>query len=112
VRPRERSPTQAANRGCNISSRAGAPFAALTAHLLLGDGDMPSTTDMVTLLRLHAALDSVLETEELLEQVRETTPLSPTALHKAATLVSEARELLRSLLRSESRHTVETPNMV
>ena len=73
---------------------------------------MPPKTDMVTLAHLHAALDSVLETEELLGQVRETTSVSSAALHKAVSLVTEARELLRSLLRSESRQAVETSNII
>lgn len=73
---------------------------------------MPDKADMVTLARLHAALDSVLETEQLLEQVRETAPLSPLTLKKAAGLVTEARELLRALLRSETRQHVEAPNTI
>jgi len=71
---------------------------------------MPSTTDMTTLARLHAALDSVVETEELLAQVRETTPSSPIALARVSAAMKEARELLRALLRPEPRHHVEIPS--
>jgi hypothetical protein len=71
---------------------------------------MPPTTDMMTLARLHAALDSVVETEELLTQVRETTPGSPNALARASAAVVEVRELLRAMLRPESRHHVEIPS--
>ena len=78
---------------------------------MLVESLMPPKTDMMTLARLHAALDSVLETEELLAQVRATTPLSPGSLTRVTALVTEARELLRSLLRPEPRHGVETPNM-
>lgn len=76
---------------------------------LLVSRAMPPTTDMMTLARLHAALDSVVETEELLAQVRETTPGSPTALARASAAMREARELLRALLRPDPRHRVENP---
>jgi hypothetical protein len=70
---------------------------------------MPSKSDMMTLARLHAALDSVVETEELLAQVRATTPGWPNALARATAAVVEARELLRALLRPDPRHRVENP---
>jgi hypothetical protein len=54
--------------------------------------------DMVTLARLHAALDSVVDTEQLLGQIRESSALPPPALVKVGQLVAEARELLRWLL--------------
>lgn len=81
----------------------------LVALALLSTRPMPPTTDMMTLARLHAALDSVVETEELLAQVRETSPGWPHALAKASAAVGEARELLRALLRPESRQRVEIP---
>ena len=63
---------------------------------------------MMTLARLHAALDSVQETAKLLAQIRETAPLPPHGLVRATALVGEARELLRGLLaRPEHRHGVE-----
>jgi hypothetical protein len=80
------------------------------ASALLPDRAMPPKTDMMTLARLHAALDSVVETEQLLAEVRETTPGWPNALARASAAVVEARELLRALLRSDPRHRVEIPS--
>jgi hypothetical protein len=65
--------------------------------------------DMMTLARLHAALDSVVETEALIGAVHETSPLPQPAVLRVKELVGEARELLRWLLRPESRHAVEIP---
>lgn len=63
---------------------------------------------MMTLARLHAALDSVQETETLLAQIRETALHSRRRLARATELVGEARELLRSLLAPpEDQHGVE-----
>jgi hypothetical protein len=63
---------------------------------------------MMTLARLHAALDSVQETVVLLAQIRETATIPQQGLVRAAELVSEAREALRELLtRPEPRHGVE-----
>lgn len=63
---------------------------------------------MMTLARLHAALDSVQETATLLAQIRETATLPQHGLAKASELVGEAREALRALLtRPEPRHAVE-----
>lgn len=70
---------------------------------------MPAKTDLMTLARLHAALDSVVETEELLAQVRETTTGAPVALSRVTAVMTEARELLRGLLRPDLRHRVEDP---
>ena len=70
---------------------------------------MPTKTDMMTLARLHAALDSVVETEELLRQLRDTTPGSARSLARASVAITEARELLRALLRPDPRHRVEKP---
>ena len=63
---------------------------------------MPPTTDMVTLARLHAALDAVVETQELLGQVSLDPTVRPSTIKRASELVTEARELLRSLLRREA----------
>lgn len=54
--------------------------------------------DMVTLARLHAALDSVVETEELIVTIREGSPTHSPAVTRLAEVVHEARELLRALL--------------
>jgi hypothetical protein len=63
---------------------------------------------MMTLARLHAALDSVHETATLLAQIRETAALPSHGLVRATELVGEARELLRGLLaRPDHRHGVE-----
>jgi hypothetical protein len=63
---------------------------------------------MMTLARLHAALDSVHETATLLAQIRETAALPPQGLVRATELVREAREVLRGLLvRPDHRHGVE-----
>jgi hypothetical protein len=60
--------------------------------------------DMVTLARLHAALDSVVETEQLIVTIREGSPTQSPAVTRLAEVVHEARELLRSLLaRPEAR---------
>lgn len=65
-------------------------------------------TEMMTLARLHAALDSVQQTETLLAQIRETAALPSRGLARATALVEEARELLRGLLApTEPRHGVE-----
>jgi hypothetical protein len=65
--------------------------------------------DMVTLARLHAALDSVVETEQLIVTIRETSTTQGPAVTRLVEVVSEARELLRSLLtRPESRQLSET----
>jgi hypothetical protein len=63
---------------------------------------------MMTLARLHAALDSVHETATLLAQIRETASIPPQGLARATELVGEARELLRALLSGRDlRHGVE-----
>ncbi len=65
-----------------------------------------SPTDMVALARLHAALDSVVETEVLIAELRDTQALASLPLSRAATLVTETRELLRSLLAAPARRQV------
>jgi len=60
--------------------------------------------DMMTLARLHAALDSVVDTEQVMTQIHETSMVPQPAVTKVRELVAEARELLRDLLRPEGRH--------
>jgi len=55
-------------------------------------------TDMMTLARLHAALDSVVDIEQLIAQVHESSTFSPPAVARVSLLVAEARELLRWML--------------
>ncbi|HEX2689161.1 MAG TPA: hypothetical protein VHN14_21210 [Kofleriaceae bacterium] len=55
-------------------------------------------TDVMTLARLHAALDSVTQTEQMITQIQETSTRSSPAVVRVGTLVAEARELLRLLL--------------
>ena len=62
---------------------------------------MTRTPDMVTLARLHAALDAVVEAQQQLGQVSETPTVRRSTVTRASTLVAEARELLRSMLRGE-----------
>ena len=62
---------------------------------------------MATLARLHAALDSVVETEQLIAVIRETSVSSQPTVARVSALLGEARELLRALLaRPERRHSV------
>ncbi len=55
------------------------------------------SADMVVLAQLHSALDSVVETEAALEAIREVGFVQPT-MQRLEQLVTESRELLRSLL--------------
>ena len=57
---------------------------------------------MTTLARLHAALDSVVEAEVLIAEITASTA-GPPGLARAAQLVHDAREALRSMLRSKTR---------
>lgn len=61
---------------------------------------------MVALARLHAALDSVVETEALIAELRDSQALASLPLSRAATLVTETRELLRALLAAPARRQV------
>ena len=64
-------------------------------------------TDMVTLARLHAALDAVTDTEQMIAQIHETSTISPPTVVRVGELVAEARELLRWLLAPpQTRHAV------
>lgn len=63
-------------------------------------------TDMMTLARLHAALDSVLDTEQLIAQIHESSTISPPTVARVDALLAEARELLRRLLDPSSQRQV------
>jgi hypothetical protein len=68
--------------------------------------------DMMTLARLHAALDSVVETEQVMRQIHETSAIPQPSVARVRELVAEARELLRLLLsRSSARQAVGNPLM-
>jgi hypothetical protein len=63
--------------------------------------------DMITLARLHAVLDSVVETEQTLAAIREGSAIQQHGVTRLGELLGEARELLRWLLaRPETRHAV------
>jgi hypothetical protein len=69
-------------------------------------------TDMATLARLHAALDSVTDTEQMIAQIHESSALSPPTVARVGKLVAEARELLhRLLVPPQTRHAVRMSNM-
>lgn len=69
-------------------------------------------TDMMTLARLHAALDSVTDTEQMIAQIHESSAISPPTVVRVGELVAEARELLRSLLVTpKTRHAVRMSSM-
>lgn len=55
------------------------------------------STDMIVLAQLHSALDSVVETEAALEAIKGVGFVQP-AVQRLEALVTESRELLRSLL--------------
>ena len=62
---------------------------------------------MATLARLHAALDSVVETEQVIAAIHDTSASPPPAVTRVGVLLGEARELLRwMLVRPEHRHSV------
>jgi len=62
---------------------------------------------MITLARLHAALDSVVETEQLIAEIRDASAIPQPSVARVGEALGAARELLRSLLaRSEIRHAV------
>jgi len=71
-------------------------------------------TDMMTLARLHAALDAVTQTEQMIAQIHESSALSPPTVTRVGELVAEARELLRWLLMPvrppQTRQTVRKPS--
>ncbi|MDB4959329.1 MAG: hypothetical protein JWO36_6898 [Myxococcales bacterium] len=62
---------------------------------------------MITLARLHAALDSVVETEQVIAAIHEASAISQPGVARIGELLGETRELLRWLLvRPENRHAV------
>jgi hypothetical protein len=66
--------------------------------------------DMMTLARLHAALDSVVDTEQVMTQIHESSGVPQPTVVRVRELVAEARELLRWMLaRPEARHVVGNP---
>lgn len=63
-----------------------------------------TVADLATLARLHAALDSVVETEQVIAAIHEGSA-SRAAVVRVSALLGEARELLRGLLvRPDRRH--------
>jgi hypothetical protein len=63
---------------------------------------------MITLARLHAALDSVVETEQLIAAIQDGAAIAPPSVGRVGALLGEAREVLRWLLaRPENRHAAE-----
>jgi hypothetical protein len=54
--------------------------------------------DMMTLARLHAALDAVIDTQQMIAQIHETSMVAQSRVTRLGSLVAEARELLRELL--------------
>jgi hypothetical protein len=69
---------------------------------------------MATLARLHAALDSVVETEHVIAAIHDTSASPPPAVTRVGALLGEARELLRWMVsRPEHRHaTVGSADML
>jgi hypothetical protein len=64
--------------------------------------------DMIALARLHAALDFVVETEQLIAGIREASVGPQPGVARLSKLLGDARELLRGMLaRQETRHAVE-----
>jgi len=64
--------------------------------------------DMITLARLHAALDYVVETEQVITAIQGASTIPQPSVIRIGELLGEAREHLRWLLgRSENRHAVE-----
>lgn len=58
---------------------------------------MSQGADLVTLARLHAALDSVVELEQLVVTIKQTSA-SPRSVQHVVDLLAQARELLRYML--------------
>jgi len=59
--------------------------------------------DLATLARLHAALDSVVETEQVIAAIHETSANAAHGVARVSELLGEARELLRRLLAKPER---------
>lgn len=69
-------------------------------------------TDPSTLARLHAALDAVTDTEQMLAQIQQSSAVPQPAVRRVGALVAEAREALRLLLaQPRPALAVGTPNM-
>jgi len=58
---------------------------------------MTNGADLVTLARLHAALDGVVELEQLMAAIKQTSG-SPRSVQHVSDLLGQARELLRTML--------------
>lgn len=59
--------------------------------------------DLATLARLHAALDSVVETEQVIAAIHQTSPGAAPGVVRVSALLGEARELLRRMLQRPER---------
>jgi hypothetical protein len=67
--------------------------------------------DLATLARLHSALDSVVETEQVIAAIHDSSASRAVAVIRVSALLGEARELLRGLLvRPDRRHAVGSPD--
>jgi hypothetical protein len=67
--------------------------------------------DLATLARLHAALDSVVETEQVIAAIHDSSASRAVAVIRVSALLGEARELLRGLLvRADRRYAVGSPD--
>jgi len=60
------------------------------------NGEHP--VDLATLARLHAALDSVVETQQVIAAIHDSSTSHSNAVVRVGALLGEARELLRALL--------------
>ena len=67
---------------------------------------------MVALARLHAALDSVVETQGVIAAIHQASAIPQPGVTRVSELLGEARELLRGLLvRPETRQAVDRPTL-
>jgi len=66
--------------------------------------DAEHVADLATLARLHAALDSVVETEQVIAAIRDSSAMRAAAVARIGALLGETRELLRGMLRPDRRH--------
>jgi hypothetical protein len=102
----------AALSGRSTSVQPLAVMARRLLHSLAMKRSAEVVTDMMTLARLHAALDSVTDTEQMIAQIHESSAISPPTVVRVGELVAEARELLRSLLATpKNRHDVRMASM-
>jgi hypothetical protein len=67
------------------------------ARELLHPSLMTNGANLVTLARLHAALDQVVELEQLIATIQDTSG-APRTVHHVGDLLGQARELLRFML--------------